>query len=156
MKHWINTLDKLPEENKVVTAIIDDGTSDLYVCFAKVIDWERERWATVDYSIYGEPVECETREFVLYWMDTGLDGLEQSIRSLRKSEESANEKNDKTPRILVRNKTTGDYHIIGSDTNDMILVNKKGGLQYINLKRNETTGSEGNCEFVASFDKGDD
>ena len=149
---WIDALNTPPEENKIVMALIATCSGRMYPSWAMLVNSTRREW--VKFGFYEHttksPEEVPYDELVLYWQDVGFDGLEAIIDVIKLS---AGLSKTKTPVIVVENKETGETHVIGSDSNDMILVNKKGKLQYINLVRNETTGKEGNCKFVESYMK---
>jgi ssDNA-binding Zn-finger/Zn-ribbon topoisomerase 1 len=45
----------------------------------------------------------------------------------------------KIPLIVVRDKTSGDEHIVGTDVHDNMYMSEKGGLQYRNLQNGAGT-----------------
>ena len=52
---WISTFDKLPEEGKVVMAIINQEGNHLYSSFVKLIDSKKGNWCTVNFSTLDGP-----------------------------------------------------------------------------------------------------
>lgn len=80
MKHWISVCDMLPEEDKIVMALINDGTDDLFLSFVKLIDAKCERWSTVEFSISeGTRTRPVYNEIVTYWKEADLPELEDII-----------------------------------------------------------------------------
>jgi hypothetical protein len=54
---------------------------------------------------------------------------------------------------MIKDKFTGESHIVGTDTHDMLYVDdENGGLQYLNLQNGEGTGAESDYEFVRTED----
>jgi len=52
----------------------------------------------------------------------------------------------KLPIIKVKDKSTNQIHIVGSDSHDQLYINENGTISYYNLQNGEGTG--GDYEFV--------
>lgn len=54
------------------------------------------------------------------------------------------------PVIVVKDKSTGKEHIVGSDIHDSLILEDSGTLMYRNLQNGEGSGEFGAYEFVSN------
>lgn len=56
------------------------------------------------------------------------------------------------PQILIKDKMTGNKHILGTDIYDSWYIDDDGVFQYFNLQNGEGTGKDGDYEFLKNDD----